>query len=405
MRYLFIIFLFISTIVSAQQVPASNDEDMTFVLAVDAVSFTGTYPNFSGTLSLGTAVNLFTNYPFSINNIQAGYYIIDSKGGIYKITNATFSSPDMLVDVEKVTTNSGGFIGTFAPTGRVIVSEPEPHCGLLNTAPVDLTGITPLTLAVVHNYNMQRAGNCIDSLSDGYIISGVYDRIGDTLTLNKNTGVQVKIPLSEVQLSNGAPTGNDSDLAIDTAATSPILYVNVSGTWTAIGEATTASDGLTLVGNDVQMNITSLTAVVPVTTDEIVFGDASDTNNEKKATFSTIPLSIFNNDLGITSESTTVTDAANSLDITLTGTDITVEVDMAEVANVTPAAADILLIEDASDSGNPKNVTVADLGLSYGTFNSDALASAGGVPIGGTYITGSAHTRGIPVGTKVVRLF
>ena len=141
------------------QPPAANDEDQTFVLPVDATGFTGTYPNYSGTLTLGTASNQFTNYLFNVSGIQAGFYIADSKGALYQITNATFNSPNMDVDVTKVSSNPSGFISDFAPSGRVIVSEAEPHCGLINVTQIDVTGIDPITLAAIHNYNYYNTGN------------------------------------------------------------------------------------------------------------------------------------------------------------------------------------------------------------------------------------------------------
>lgn len=66
----------------------------------------------------------------------------------------------------------------------------------------------------------------------------------------------------------------------------------------------TASNGITLSGNDFQLNLTGLTTATIVSADEIPFADASDSNNEKKTTFANFEAALtLDNQLGTLSVS------------------------------------------------------------------------------------------------------
>ena len=60
----------------------------------------------------------------------------------------------------------------------------------------------------------------------------------------------------------------------------------------------TASNGITQVGNDFQLNLTGLTTAAIAAADELVFADASDSNNEKKITFANFESSLTLDNIG-----------------------------------------------------------------------------------------------------------
>ena len=71
---------------------------------------------------------------------------------------------------------------------------------------------------------------------------------------------------------------------------------NTTGTVTSVGTNTGLSGTVTSAGN-LSLDLISLTNATPVGTDQIIFTDTSDSNNEKREQINQIGLSIFNNDI------------------------------------------------------------------------------------------------------------
>lgn len=170
-QLLILIFIFVTYLLTGQGIVnpnvAANDEDMTYIVAANANSFTGSNP-YSGTLSTTTPVavsNQYTNYPsFIITNITTGDILVSSLGALYEVLSATPSGADMSVTVQKITTNPGGTI-SVAPSGVVNIVRPTSNCGLIPMYAVNNNGIDPIMQSVVDNYNKNRLDNCIGTIS------------------------------------------------------------------------------------------------------------------------------------------------------------------------------------------------------------------------------------------------
>lgn len=102
---------------------------------------------------------------------------------------------------------------------------------------------------------------------------------------------------------------------------------------------------LTKVGDTVRVapNITELTYAAVAAADSILIWDSSCNCHRRTSIAEVVALA--------SAGTTTVTDQANGLDITLTGSDITIAPDWNEVATSTAASGDILLVYDVSIPG------------------------------------------------------
>ena len=147
------------------------------------------------------------------------------------------------------------------------------------------------------------------------------------------------------------PTGNaskvvsgvDFDLEFDNIQTSNNTKVDAVGS------------GLSIASTTLSFDINSLSSVTPVTGDEIVYEDVSDSNNPKKTTIGTLADTISGLIAGGGIE-----DNSGALRLNLDS-----------LTNVTPAAGDEFAVSDASDSGLPKAVLFSTL---ESTLNHDSLA-------------------------------
>lgn len=116
----------------------------------------------------------------------------------------------------------------------------------------------------------------------------------------------------------------------------------------------TASNGITLAGNDFQLNLTGLSTATIVAADEIAFADSSDSNTEKKTTFANFEAALtLDNQLGTLSVGKGGTGAT-----TLTSNGVLYGNGTSAIAATTAGAANTILYSNAGTPAFTSNVFV-----------------------------------------------
>ena len=192
------------------------------------------------------------------------------------VTGLTISSIDTTAYVAFLTTNAVGVANidatAVAVTHRVLVKN-QATTSQNGTYTVILAGTASLTQVLARATDMD--GTPTNEISTG---NAVFVIAGATLA---TTG----------WVLSTTDAVDPNNIAVHTE-TKVFAQFNAASSYTA-------SNGITLVANDFQLNLTGLSTATIVSADEIAFADASDTNIEKKTTFANFEAALtLDNQLG-----------------------------------------------------------------------------------------------------------
>lgn len=146
----------------------------------------------------------------------------------------------------------------------------------------------------------------------------------------------------------------------------------------------------------ISLGTTELTNVAPVAADQIVFNDDTD-SLPKKQVISSIPLSIFDDDLGYGMG--TVTSVVGGVGIDSTGgADPSISLNLSELTVASMAAADWIAYDDA---GSTRKALIS--GINLGLFNNDQnwIPASGGIFTGNVTLDGPVTTADYGTGGRV----
>lgn len=171
------------------QEKAANSEvyghDWQFVTGAEPSGFTGSSPNFTGTLNPPSpGSNLLNVSGFTLSNIDTGDIFVDGNKGMYEITGITTPGTNPVVVVKII--NDPFLLGVkVAPSGKGAVMRPTPEIGLLVPYVSDggaAGGLTFTQLALIQNYNMVRVDSAMVGVGGGAAIDSTHT-YGDTTYL------------------------------------------------------------------------------------------------------------------------------------------------------------------------------------------------------------------------------
>jgi hypothetical protein len=251
-------------------------------------------------------------------------------------------------------------------------------------------------------------GTNTDTISDGNTMQ-FGGQNGLTATVSPTPLVDyVRFSLDNTGPGAGTYGSTSDDVKIDTITLDAQGRVTAIATGTT-GDITGVTAGTGLSGGGTSGSVTLDLDLGELTTGGTLIGTdyliAENGGVDNRQLISSIPLSIFNNDAGWTSNTGTVTEVTvgAGLDVTNGTTTPEITVDFAELTDMTEGmlTADELVVIDASDLGT-KRKQVSEIGLSLFDNNAGFVTTSGFTMNNAATITMPKSTSGSAAGSEVL---